>query len=93
MTAWIWLLVAGALEIGWAIALKVSDGFARPGVGAVSVVGMILSFLALAQAMRTLPAGTATIGMLFLGEPRDLPRAACIGMIVACVLGLKALAK
>lgn len=100
--AWVYLFVAGLLEIGWAVGLKYTEGFSRfwPSVG--TVAAMVGSFVLLAQALKTIPvgtgyavwtgigaAGTAAIGMLWLGEPRSLLRVMCLGVIVAGVLGLK----
>ena len=100
--AWVYLILAGICEIGWAFGLKYSEGFTKIGVSIVTVVVMILSFVLLAQAMKTLPlgtaygiwtgigaAGTAILGIVFLNEPRDLIRILCILMIVAGVVGLK----
>ena len=100
--AWLMLVIAGLLEIGWAIGLKYTQGFTRlwPSVG--TVICMIFSFVLLAWALRTIPvgtayavwtgigaAGTALIGMLVLGESRDVLRVMCILLIVAGVIGLK----
>jgi len=102
--AWIYLLIAGLLEIGWAIGLKYSDGFTRlwPSVG--TVAAMIASFAMLGLALRTLPlgtayavwtgigtAGTVILGMLLFSEPADALRLGCIALIVAGVAGLKML--
>lgn len=102
--AWVLLVVAGVLEIVWALGLKYSDGFTRPLPSAVVVVGAAASFWLLALAMRVLPAGTAyavwvgigaagtaLLGMVLLGEPAGAARLACIVLIVAGVLGLKLL--
>lgn len=101
--AWIYLLMAGLLEIVWAIGMKESEGFTRLGPSVVTIIFMLASFALLAIAMKSLPAGTAyaiwtgigaagvaTIGMLFLGEARDLSRILCILLIVCGVIGLKA---
>jgi quaternary ammonium compound-resistance protein SugE len=100
--AWICLLLAGLLEIGWAIGLKYTEGFTRlwPSVG--TVLCMAASFALLSLSLKTLPmgtayavwtgigaAGTALFGMLFLGESRELGRLACLFLIVAGVVGLK----
>ena len=100
--AWVYLILAGICEIGWAYGLKYSEGFTKIGVSVVTVAVMILSFVLLAQAMKHLPlgtaygiwtgigaAGTAILGMVFLNEPRDLIRIICILLIVAGVVGLK----
>lgn len=57
--AWLYLLVAGLLEVVWAVAMKQSDGFSRLIPSVVTVVGMILSFWLLSTAMKSLPLGTA----------------------------------
>src|SRR5690606_14459189 len=101
-TAWFYLILAGICEIGWAFGLKYSEGFTKPLVSIVTVIVMILSFILLSQAMKTLPlgtayaiwtgigaAGTALLGMFFLNEPKDLMRILCLVMIVAGVVGLK----
>ncbi len=100
--AWLYLVLAGFLEIGWAIGLKHSEGFSKPGVSVMTVIAMIASFSLLAEALKTLPvgtgyavwtgigaAGTAIVGMLFLGEPREVGRMVCVALIVSGVLGLK----
>ena len=100
--AWALLVVAGVLEIVWALGLKYSDGFTKPVPSVVVVVGAAASFWLLSLAMRVLPAGTAyavwvgigaagtaVLGMVLLGEPATAGRLACIVLIVAGVLGLK----
>src|SRR6188508_2942633 len=100
--AWIQLIIAGLLEIGWAIGLKYTEGFSRfwPSVG--TIAAMIASFALLAAALKTIPvgtgyavwtgigaSGTAIIGMVFLGESKEVLRVLCIVLIVAGVVGLK----
>lgn len=100
--AWTFLIIAGLLEIGWAIGLKHTHGFTRLWPSVATLVAMIASFGLLAQALKTIPvgtgyavwtgigaAGTAVIGMVFLGESREVLRIICIVLIVAGVLGLK----
>lgn len=100
--AWVYLLIAGVLEVGWAYGLKVSEGFSKPIPSILTVVGMILSFLALSQAIRDLPLGTAyaiwtgigavgtvLVGILVFREPADLARLFCVGLIIAGVIGLR----
>ena len=100
--AWVFLLVAGVLEVGWAYGLKVSEGFSKPIPSVLTVIGMILSFLALSQAVRDLPLGTAyaiwtgigavgtvIVGILIFREPADLARMICVGLIIAGVIGLR----
>ncbi len=101
-TAWVLLLIAGVLEIVWALGLKYSDGFTRPVPSVIVVVAAAASFWLLSLAMRVLPAGTAyavwvgigaagtaLLGMALLGEAATVARLACIVLIVAGVLGLK----
>ena len=100
--AWMYLFVAGVFEIVWASGLKYTEGFTRlwPSVGTVG--GMAVSFLFLAEALKTIPvgtryavwtgigaAGTAVVGILLFGESRDALRLLCILLIVAGIVGLK----
>ena len=102
--AWALLLVAGLCEVGWAVGLKYTDGFTRPLPTALVVAAMVASVWMLAIALRTIPVGTgyavwtgvgavgtAILGMFLFGESRDAARLACIGLIVAGIVGLKAL--
>ncbi|MGV3709544.1 MAG: quaternary ammonium compound efflux SMR transporter SugE [Gemmatimonas sp.] len=100
--AWAFLFVAGLLEVVWAIGLKYTHGFTKlwPSVG--TVAAMAASFAMLAQALKTIPVGTAyavwtgigavgvaTVGMLFLGESREWIRILCLLLIVSGIVGLK----
>lgn len=100
--AWVFLVTAGLLEVGWAVGLKYTAGFTRPGPSTVTLVAMAASMYLLAQAVRTIPVGTgyavwtgigavgtAIIGIAILGEPRDLRRMVSLARIVAGILGLK----
>ncbi|CAD1797195.1 DMT family transporter [Xanthomonas arboricola pv. juglandis] len=99
---WIYLLLAGLFEIGFAMGLKYSDGFARlwPTVLTIGLAGISLWFLT--QALKTIPVGTGyaiwtgigalgvTIaGIALFGDSASWSRLACIGLIVAGVIGLK----
>ena len=99
--AWLYLVAAGVCEVVWAAGLK-KFGFKLTPGGVFTVVMMLLSFILLDRAMRHLPLGTAyaiwtgigavgaaVIGMVALGESRDLVRIACIALIVAGIVGLK----
>ena len=101
-SAWTWVVLAGLCEIVWAAGLKLSDGFRRPWVSAATVAVMILSFALLSQGMRRLPAGTAyavwtgigaagtaVVGIIFLGESAAPARLASLAVIVAGIVGLK----
>ncbi|CAG0949677.1 Guanidinium exporter [Planctomycetaceae bacterium] len=102
MNAWLWLLLAAACEVTWAIALKKSENFQRYGWSAVAIVFMLLSFVLLARAMKSLPVGTAyavwtglgalgaaIVGILWLGESRDAGRLVSLTLVLAGVVGLK----
>jgi quaternary ammonium compound-resistance protein SugE len=99
---WILLLIAGLLEVGWAIGLKYTEGFTRlwPSVGTIGA--MVVSVGMLGYAMRDLPVGTAyavwvgvgavgtaILGMVLFGESASAGRLASIGLIVAGIVGLK----
>jgi quaternary ammonium compound-resistance protein SugE len=99
---WLVLIISGVLEALWATALGRSEGFTRLVPTVVFAVTLAGSMAGLAYAMRGLPIGTAyavwvgigaagamVLGMALLGEPRTVARIACIGLIVAGVVGLK----
>ncbi|HEY0955637.1 MAG TPA: quaternary ammonium compound efflux SMR transporter SugE [Roseateles sp.] len=100
--AWLVLVIAGLFEVGWAIGLKYTEGFSRPWPTAATVAAMVISVALLGVAMRTLPVGTAyavwtgigAVGTVLLGivlfqEPATVARLACVGLIVAGIVGLK----
>jgi quaternary ammonium compound-resistance protein SugE len=97
--------VAGLFEIGWAIGLKYTHGFTRLTPSLLTLASMALSMLLLGLALKTLPVGTAyavwtgigtvgtaLLGIYLFGEPATALRLACIGLIVAGILGLKLVA-
>ncbi|ARV58495.1 QacE family quaternary ammonium compound efflux SMR transporter [Nostocales cyanobacterium HT-58-2] len=100
--AWIYLLIAGLFEIGWAISLKYAQGFTRLGPSIATITLMIASFAFLSTALRTLPVGTAytiwtgigavgtvLLGMVLFQEPIEVRRLTCIGLIIVGVIGLR----
>ncbi|HEY0917677.1 DMT family transporter [Devosia sp.] len=100
--AWLLLLVAGALEVVWAYAMKLSQGFSQFVPSAVTLVAMLGSVVLLGLAMRSLPLGTAyavwtgigavgafLVGILWLGEAVTPLRLVAVGLIVAGLLLLK----
>ena len=100
--AWTLLAIAGLFEVGWAIGLKYADGFTRPLPSVLTVISMVVSVVLLGLALRTLPVGTgyavwtgigtvgtAILGIVLFGDPANALRIACIGLIVAGILGLK----
>lgn len=100
--AWTCLIAAGLLEIAWAVGLKYTNGFTRLWPSVATLAAMFVSFSLLSQALKTIPigtgyavwtgigaAGTAVLGMVFLGESRDVFRIVCVVLIVGGVVGLK----
>ena len=100
--AWLILLVAGILEIVWAVSMKASEGFTRWHFTAVTIVAAWLSFYLLGLSLKALPVGTAyaawtgigavgaaILGMAFFHEPATFARLGFIGLIVGGILGLK----
>ncbi len=99
---WFHLIIAGLLEVAWAIGLKQTDGWTRLWPSLMTVALMIASFFFLSLALRTLPLGTAyaiwtgigaigtaLIGILIFDEPRTAARLVCILLIISGVVGLK----
>ena len=104
--SWLYLCIAGLLEIGWAIGLKYTEGFTRFWPSAITLFFMTLSVIFLAVAVRTLPVGTAyavwtgigavgtvLLGILLFGESASPARLACVALIIAGLVGLKLLSK
>jgi quaternary ammonium compound-resistance protein SugE len=100
--AWVWLVIAGLLEIVWAVGLKYTDGFTRLWPSVVTVGTFLASLYFLALAVRSIPIGTgyavftgigavgvAILGMVLFGESRELARIGFILLIVAGIAGLK----
>lgn len=100
--AWIYLLVAGVLEVVWAFTMKQSDGFSRLVPSVVTVVTMIASFGLLSVAMRSLPLGTAytiwtgigavgafLVGITVLGETVSAMRIGAAVLIVSGIVLMK----
>jgi quaternary ammonium compound-resistance protein SugE len=99
---WVILFVAGLLEMVWALLLKQSEGFTRPAPTVGFLVALFFSMFLLSQALKSLPvgtayavwtgigaAGTAIVGMLFLGESRDVLKLLSLFMLVAGIIGLR----
>lgn len=100
--AWIFLVVAGLLEVVWAYTMKLSEGFTRLGYSSVTIVTMIASFGLLSISMKSLPLGTAytiwtgigavgafIIGILVLGEAASPMRILAAAMIVGGLVLMK----
>lgn len=102
--SWIILVVSGAFEAVWATALSRSEGFTRLGPSIVFFLALIVSMGGLAIAMRELPVGTSYAVWVAIGasltvvyamvtgaEPASLAKVLCLAMVIAGVIGLKAL--
>ena len=100
--AWVFLGIAGLLEVVWAYFMKISEGFTKPVESTVTIVAMIVSFWLLSLAMKELPLGTAyaiwtgigavgafILGIVLLGEAATLLRIGSAALIVAGIIGLK----
>ncbi|MGE0746834.1 MAG: quaternary ammonium compound efflux SMR transporter SugE [Rhodospirillales bacterium] len=100
--AWVYLLLAGLSEVGWAVGLKYTHGFTRLVPSVLTVASMVVSLALLGLALKTLPLGTAyaiwtgigtigtaALGIWLFGEPAAAARLICIGLIAAGIVGLK----
>lgn len=100
--AWLLLIAAGVLEVVWAIGLKYTAGFSRLMPSVITIAAMIASVWLLALALKSIPVGTgyavwtgigavgtAILGIVLFNEAATAARLACIGLIVAGILGLK----
>lgn len=100
--AWIFLCIAGILEVGWAYFMKESDGFSRLYPTVATFILMFASFGLLSVAMKSLPLGTAyavwtgigalgafIVGIIILGEQASFMRVASAGLILLGLIGLK----
>jgi quaternary ammonium compound-resistance protein SugE len=100
--SWFLLVIAGLLEVGWAVGLKYTEGFTRLVPSVLTLMSMTASVGMLALALKTLPmgtayavwtgigaVGTAALGIVLFGDPAGAARIVCIGLIVAGIAGLK----
>lgn len=100
--SWFILVIAGLLEVVWAVGLKYTHGFSRLTPSVITIVAMVVSMVLLAHAMKTLPAGTAyavwtgigavgaaIMGIILLGESASVARIASLCLIIIGILGLK----
>ncbi|WP_133915026.1 DMT family transporter [Streptomyces sp. NBC_00582] len=101
--AWVLLVLAGLLEVGWSIGMKYTDGFTRLVPSVLTGAGIAASMLLLSYAARSLPIGTAygvwvgigaagaaVLGMAVLGEPVTAARIFFVALLLVAVIGLKA---
>ncbi|MFD1957872.1 DMT family transporter [Paenibacillus thailandensis] len=103
--AWIYLLLAGALEVGWTFGLKYSEGFTKLGPSAATVILLIASFALFAKSMQVLEigvayamftgmgtVGTVIAGMILLDEPAEFWRLFFTFLLIVGIIGLKLVA-
>lgn len=99
---WIYLVLAGLMEVGWAVGLKYTQGFSQVIPSLITVGFMILSLYLLSLALKSISIGTgyaiwtgigaigtAIIGMILLGDSKELGRIICVFVVIAGILGLK----
>jgi len=104
--AWLMLIVAGLLEAGWAIGLKYTEGFTKPLPSALTIAGIVVSMVLLAQSAQALPIGTAyavwvgigaagaaVLGIFLLKEPASPARLFFLALLLVAIIGLKATMK
>ena len=100
--AWVYLVLAGGLEVFWSTFMKLSEGFSKPGYTVLTLVGMAASFILLAQATKVLPLGTSyaiwtgigalgavIVGIVLFREPATALRIFFVALLLAGILGLK----
>jgi quaternary ammonium compound-resistance protein SugE len=100
--AWLLLVVAGVLEVAWAVGLKSTQGFTRFWPSVWTIAAIVASMYLLALAARTIPigtayavwvgigaAGTALLGIFLLNEPASAARLFFLAMLVGAIVGLK----
>ena len=100
---WVYLIVAGGLEVFWSTCLKLSEGFSVLRFSVLTVIGMIFSFLFLSQATKTLPLGTSyaiwtgigalgavIVGVLLFKESVSPLRLMFVALLLIGIIGLKA---
>jgi quaternary ammonium compound-resistance protein SugE len=100
--AWIYLGLAGLLEVVWAVALKASNGFTRLIPTVIMVMGLVVGFWFLSRAYKEIPIGTAyavwtgigatgvaILGMIFYGDSASLVRIGFLSLIIIGIVGLK----
>ncbi|MFY1692019.1 DMT family transporter [Plantactinospora sp. WMMB782] len=100
--AWLLLIVAGLLEVVWALALKQTEGFTRLWPSLLACSTALLSFVLLSLALRELPVGTAyavwvgvgavgvtLAGIVALGESLSPARLVFVALIAVGIVGLK----
>lgn len=102
-SAWLILIAAGVLEIGWAIGLKYTEGFTKLVPSALTIMAMVVSMFLLGKAAQSLPIGTAyavwvgigafgagILGIVLFKEPASFARVGFLVLLIISIIGLKA---
>ena len=102
LMAWTLLIIAGLLEVAWAIGLRYTEGFTKLWPSVLTIAAIVASMYLLSVAARTLPigtayavwvgigaAGTAILGMAVLGEPVTIARTGFLLLMIVSIVGLK----
>lgn len=100
--AWLFLVLGGVLEVGWAIGLSYSDGFTKIAIVIPTIILMVASFYLFAKAIKYLEVstafavftgigsfGTALVGMMFLGDKVSVLKIILVIILISCIIGLK----
>lgn len=100
--AWLYLIIGGILEVGWALGLGFSEGFTRIEIVIPTLILLVLSWWFFAKTLKTLPVstayavftglgafGTALVGMTLLGDPVSLTKIILVILLISCIIGLK----
>lgn len=104
--AWLFLIVGGILEVGWALGLAYSNGFTKLEVVVPTLISAVFSFYFFSKSLKLLPVstayaiftglgsfGTAVIGMVFLGDSVSVLKILFIISLISCIIGLKFVSK
>ena len=100
--AWLMLVVAGALDVGWAISMKYAEGYTRLCWSIVSVVLLAAFVVLLGRALKVLEvgvaysvwtgigaAGTFLMGVVLFGETLTAMKLAGIALVLMGIVALK----
>lgn len=100
--SWFFLIVAGLLEVGGVIYLKLSEGFSKLKPTLIYIVFIGLSFFLLSLSLKEIPisigygvwtgigaAGSVLLGMYVFKEHKDPKKLALVGGVILCIVGLK----
>lgn len=101
--AWVYIIVAGLFEAGWAVGLKLSQGFSKPIPSVLTVLAIVASMLLLGHGVRSLPIGTAyavwvgigslgaaILGIVLFHESANPARLFFLALLLLSIVGLKA---